>query len=63
MIFMGWCAARRRAPVVDGSCDLCVMCEDCKADAELLGGYGGDAAVDMTVRAAAHPDAEAGSGR
>lgn len=52
MIFMGWCAARFRATVADESCDLCIMCEDCKGDAELLGGYGGDAMVDMPVRAA-----------
>lgn len=47
MIFMGWCAARLRATVADGSCDLCIMCEDCKGDAELLGGHGGDATVTL----------------
>lgn len=55
MIFMGWSAARFQATVADGTCDLCIMCEDCKGDAELLGRYGGDgthAVVDMTVRAA-----------
>lgn len=52
MIFMGWLAASLQATVADGSCDLCIMCEDCKGDAEMLGRYGGDATVDMTVRAA-----------
>lgn len=52
MIFMGWCAARFRAPVADGSRDLCIMHEDCKGDAELLGGFGGDAMVAVPVRAA-----------
>lgn len=55
MIFMGWSAARFQATVVDGSCDLCIMCEECKGDAELVGRYGVDdrhAVVGMTVRAA-----------
>lgn len=52
MIFMGWCAGRFRAPVADGSRDLCIMGEDCKGDAELLGGFGGDAMVPEPVRAA-----------
>lgn len=52
---MGWSAARFQTTVADESGDLCVMCEDRKGAAELLGGHGGDgrhAGVHVSVRAA-----------